>query len=110
MSNMRLGDHATANGGNTGNAKIEVIVPTILRDCTGGHNTVTIEAATLAEALDRLSEAFPLLHVHLYGEGGRLRPHVLIFYNGESTRWLERLDVPIQTGDLLEIVQAVSGG
>jgi hypothetical protein len=42
-------------------AKVEVSVPTILRDCTGGCNPVTIEAATLAEALARLRETYPLL-------------------------------------------------
>jgi molybdopterin synthase sulfur carrier subunit len=91
-------------------SEIEVSIPTILRDCTGGLNPVTIEAATLAEALERLRETYPLLRVHLYDEAGRLRPHVMIFYNEESTRWLERLDVPLQPGDRLEILQAVSGG
>jgi molybdopterin converting factor small subunit len=89
---------------------IEVSVPTILRDCTGGHNQVTIEAATLAEALERLNETYPLLRVHLYDEAEQLRPHVQLFYNQESTRWLERLDVPLRPGDRLEILQAVSGG
>ncbi|HET6314785.1 MAG TPA: MoaD/ThiS family protein [Chloroflexia bacterium] len=95
---------------NTGNIGIEVRVPTLLRDCTGGSSPVTIEAATLAEALERLRETYPLLRIHLYDEAQQLRPHVLIFYNEESTRWLERLDVPLQPGDRLEIIQAVSGG
>jgi len=90
--------------------EIEVTVPTILRDCTGGRNSVTIEATTLAEALQRLREVYPLLRVHLYDEAERLRPHVMIFYNEESTRWLEHLDVPLKPGDRLEILQAVSGG
>jgi molybdopterin converting factor small subunit len=93
-----------------GNIALEVRVPTLLRDCTGGASPVTIEAATLSEALERLRETYPLLRVHLYDEAQQLRPHVLIFYNEESTRWLERLDVPLRPGDRLEIIQAVSGG
>lgn len=89
---------------------IEVSVPTLLRDCTGGRNHFTIEAATLAEALRALRETYPLLRMHLYDEAEQLRTHVLIFYNEESTRWLEQLDVPLQPGDRLEILQAVSGG
>lgn len=89
---------------------IEVHVPTLLRDCTGGRNSVTIKATTLAEALRCLRETYPLLRVHLYDESEQLRPHVLIFYNEESTRWLEHLDVPLRPGDRLEILQAVSGG
>ena len=95
---------------NTGSIGLQVSVPTLLRDCTGGSNPVTIEAATLAEALERLRDTYPLLRIHLYDEAQRLRPHVLIFYNEESTRWLEHLDVPLKPGDRLEIIQAVSGG
>lgn len=94
----------------TSNTSIEVSVPTLLRDCIGGSSRVTIEAATLDEALHRLREAYPLLRIHLYDEAEHLRPHVLIFYNQESTRWLERLDVPLRPGDQLEIIQSVSGG
>ena len=91
-------------------ASIHVRVPTILSDCIGGRNTTDIEAGTLAEALEQLCETYPLLRVHLYDETSQLRPHVLIFYNEESTRWLQHLDVPLQPGDRLEILQAVSGG
>ena len=98
------------NTGNTGNTGIEVNLPTILRDCTGGRNPITIEAATLAEALQRLRETYPLLRAHLYDEADRLRPHVVIFYNKESTRWLDNLEVPLRPGDRLDILQAVSGG
>ena len=103
----------TSTGARTGiqtEVDVEVSVPTILRDCTGGHNTVTVRAATLAGALERLWETYPLLRVHLYGEDGRLRPHVLIFYNEDCTRWLKDLDLPLQRGDRVEILQAVSGG
>ncbi|HST05459.1 MAG TPA: MoaD/ThiS family protein [Chloroflexia bacterium] len=93
-----------------GNTGIEVNLPTILRDCVGGNTQVTIEAGTLDEALQRLCTTYPLLRIHLYDETAQLRPHVLIFYNEESTRWLERLDIPLQPGDRLEILQAVSGG
>jgi molybdopterin converting factor small subunit len=96
--------------GSSGHVPIEVTLPTILRDCTGGRNPVTVEAATLAQALARLREVYPLLRVHLYDETGQLRPHVLIFYNQESTRWLDNLDIPLRPGDRLEILQAVSGG
>lgn len=89
---------------------IEVNIPTILRHCTGGRSPVTIEAATLAEALQHLCATYTQLRVHLYDEAERLRPHVVIFYNKESIRWLERLDIPLKPGDRLDILQAVSGG
>jgi len=67
-------------------------------------------AVTLEDALQRMREEYPLLRVHLYDEEEKLRPHVLLFYNGESIRWLDRLDLPLRLGDRLEILQAVSGG
>jgi len=89
---------------------LEVTVPALLEDCTQGQTTFTIEGTTLQEALDHLLETYPLLRRHLYEETGRVRPHVLLFYNEASISQLECLDVPIQPGDRLQIVQAVSGG
>jgi molybdopterin converting factor small subunit len=96
--------------GKSAGAGLDVSVPTILRDCVGGNHTVSIGATTLAEALQRLRDTYPLLRIHLYDESEQLRPHVLLFYNGESTRWLDTLDLPLRPGDRLEILQAVSGG
>jgi hypothetical protein len=67
-------------------------------------------AETLEEALNLLTDTHPLVRIHLYEESGRLRQHVRIFYNGDSIAWLERLDVAIQPGDRLDVLQAVSGG
>jgi molybdopterin synthase sulfur carrier subunit len=89
---------------------IEVTVPALLADCTGGRTRVRLQAATLAEAIRRLPEAYPLLRVHLYEESGRLRRHVLLFYNDENTAWLPTLDLPLHPGDCLHVLQAVSGG
>jgi hypothetical protein len=43
-------------------------------------------------------------------KGCRLRRHVLCFHNQENTRWFESLDRPVATGDVIMIIQAVSGG
>jgi len=89
---------------------LEVTVPTLLENCTQGQTAFTIQGATLQEALDHLLETYPLLRRRLYEETGRLRPHVLLFFNDASIARLECLDLPIQPGDRLQIVQAVSGG
>jgi adenylyltransferase/sulfurtransferase len=86
---------------------IEVRVPALLRDCTNQKTRFSLEAATLAEALARLVQDYPLLRRHLYDEAGQQRQHVLIFYNDGNIKWLERLDVPLQPGDPLIVVQAV---
>ena len=90
--------------------EVEVRVPALLREFTGGQRRFTLRAATLAEAIAALTQVYPLLRVHLYTERGDLRQHVLMFYNDDNIKWLERLDIPLRPGDRLSVVQAVSGG
>ncbi len=89
---------------------IEVSVPSMLRECTGGVTLFHLEAETLQEALERLLDEHPLLRLHLYDERGVQRPHVLLYYNDDNIKWLDSLEVPITTGDRLTVLQAVSGG
>jgi molybdopterin converting factor small subunit len=53
---------------------------------------------------------YPVLNVHLFDESGELRPHVNLFRNETNTRWLSSMEVPVQSGDALTVMQAVSGG
>jgi adenylyltransferase/sulfurtransferase len=89
---------------------IEVRVPALLRGCTNEKTRFSLEAVTLADALTRLVQEYPLLRRHIYDDAGHLRQHVLIFYNDDNIKWLDHLDVPLQAGDRLSVVQAVSGG
>jgi sulfur-carrier protein len=91
-------------------AAVEVNVPSLLRDCVGGRGRLTVEGETLRDALEQLFAAYPLLRHHLFLENGRLRQHVLIFYNGENIALLEALDPSLRPGDRIDIVQNVSGG
>ncbi|MBW5446018.1 MoaD/ThiS family protein [Cohnella sp. CFH 77786] len=90
--------------------QLEVSVPLLISDCTRGRTRFPLEAGTLAEALRLLVETYPLLRVHLYNEQGNVREHVLLYYNDDNIAWLDDLDIPIQPGDKLRVLQAVSGG
>ncbi len=90
--------------------EITVSVPTLLRDSVGGQADFQLSATTLAEALVQLRVRYPLLLVHVWDEDARLRPHVLIFYNGESIQWLDPTAIVLEPRDHLQILQAVSGG
>lgn len=85
-------------------------LPGLLTACTGGQKAVTIEAETVSGAIEALLIAYPLLEVHLYEEGGALRPHVMFLYNDQSIKWLPDLDIPLQPGDRMTVLQLVSGG
>lgn len=90
-------------------ARVTVEVPTLLAPLVGGDRRAPLEAETLAHALDLL-RAHPSLGRHVFDEAGGVRQHVLVFHNDTSTRWLPTLDVPLRDGDVLVIMQAVSGG
>ena len=89
---------------------IQIAIPSMLADCTGGRTRVSIEAETVGTALTQMREQFPLLRVHVFDESDRPRPHVLIFYNDQSIALVDALEMPVKQGDRLTIVQAVSGG
>lgn len=89
---------------------VEVSVPSMLKECTGGVTLFHLDAETLAEAVHRLVEEYPLLRLHLYDETGAQRPHVLLYYNDENIKWLATLNFPLKHGDRLTVLQAVSGG
>jgi adenylyltransferase/sulfurtransferase len=89
--------------------EIEVTLPGLLRESAEGY-PLRIAGATLAEALHDLLVRYPRLRVHLYDEQGKLRPHVLLYYNEDNVAWLDSLDTPLRAGDTVHILQAVSGG
>jgi adenylyltransferase/sulfurtransferase len=90
--------------------EIEVRVPGLLREFTEGQRRFALQADTLDGAIQGLTAKYPHLRVHLYTEKGELRQHVLLFYNDDNIKWLDRLDIPLKPGDRLSVVQAVSGG
>ncbi len=90
-------------------ATLTVELPSLLASVMGAR-TVPIEGDTVAGALDAIRAAHPELARHLFDESGGFRQHVLCFHNGTNTRWLDPSEVTTSDGDVLTIVQAVSGG
>jgi molybdopterin converting factor small subunit len=85
-------------------------LPSLLRSVLGDRGEIAVASDTLQGALEDAYRQVPGLRVHLCDESGRFRPHVLCFHNEVNTRWLDSLQVPLQDGDRILILQAVSGG
>jgi molybdopterin converting factor small subunit len=91
--------------------EVTVQLPGLLETCTGGKNPVTVEADTLADTLERLFAAYPLLRPHILDDRGSQRQHVLILFNDQNYRWFEDpAAMPVEAGAQLTILQLVSGG
>lgn len=86
---------------------MRVRIPTPLRSYTGGAATVAADGATVDAVLRNLDTSFPGLRFRVVDEQGRLRKHMKVFVNDESTR---DLSLALTDSDELTLMQALSGG
>jgi adenylyltransferase/sulfurtransferase len=90
---------------------MNINVPTPLRGYTGGQPTVSVPGATVGEALEQLTGAYPELRQHLYTGEGKLRSFVNIYLNDDDIRYLpERDSTPTSDSDELTIIPSIAGG
>jgi molybdopterin converting factor small subunit len=87
-----------------------IYIPTALRPYADNQAQLTVEAATVREAVERLTEAFPKLRQHLFKEDGQLRSFVNLYLGDEDVRHLQGLDTPLTPDSELTIVPSVAGG
>ena len=88
---------------------IEVRIPTILRQYTGGEKAVTGSGDTLADLLTDLDARHPGLRERLIKDGS-LHRFVNVYVNDEDVRFLGSLDTKLSDGDNVTILPAVAGG
>ena len=69
-----------------------------------------VQASTVAEALEALEAIAPGIGFYLRDELGRVRLHVNVFVNTERIRDRRTQSDPLQPGDTVWIIQALSGG
>jgi MoaD family protein len=88
---------------------VEVRIPTILRQYTGGAKTVEGSGTTLDELISDLEQRHPGLRDRLVDEG-QLRRFVNVYLNDEDVRFLGGLATGLGDGDDVTILPAVAGG
>jgi adenylyltransferase/sulfurtransferase len=88
-----------------------IYIPTPLRVFAGGKDTVEVEAPTVAEALEALTEAHAELRKHLFTPEGKLRAFVNLYLNDEDVRYLPAKEATAVTAsDTLSIIPSIAGG
>lgn len=93
----------------TATATTSIRIPSALRSATGGQARVTVEGATVADALDNLEREYPALKGRLRDDNGAITRFINLFVGGEDVRLLDGLATPLD-GAELSIVPAVAGG
>ena len=89
---------------------INVRIPSVLRNLTGGKETIEVTAATVDEALAAIEAVHPGIKARLCDETGKLRRFVNVFVGEEDIRFLEGQKSALKSGDLVDIVPAIAGG
>lgn len=89
---------------------VKVIIPTPLRVYAGKQDSASVSAATVGEALGRLTAEFNGLRKHLFTEDGKLRSFVNVYLNDEDIRYLAKENTPTKEGDTISIVPSIAGG
>jgi sulfur-carrier protein len=89
---------------------VDVRLPTVLRSQTGGQSTVSVDASTIGEVLQRLVTEYPGMAGQLLNDDGSLHRFVNVYVNDDDVRYLSLLDTPVKDGDEISILPAVAGG
>jgi sulfur-carrier protein len=90
---------------------MNIHIPTPLRAFTGGEQTVSVPGATVGDALEQLTGAYPELKQHLFTGEGKLRSFVNIYLNDDDIRYLpEKESTPAKESDELTIIPSIAGG
>ncbi len=72
----------------------------------GTQRSTDVEAATVAEAIDRLDEQTPGIRNRLVDGGPMIRQHINVYVDHEPAS----LDTPVRPDSTIHVIPAVSGG
>jgi adenylyltransferase/sulfurtransferase len=88
-----------------------IFIPTPLRPYAAGHDAVEIDAPTVADALEALTQTHPDLRKHLFTPEGKVRAFVNLYLNDEDVRYLPAKEAtPVTAADTLSIIPSIAGG
>jgi sulfur-carrier protein len=89
---------------------VEVKLPTILRQHTGGEATISGEGGTVRQVLEDLDGRYPGLIARIVTDEGGIHRFVNLYLNEEDVRYLGSLETEVREGDTISILPAVAGG
>jgi molybdopterin converting factor small subunit len=89
---------------------VSIHLASMLRAESGGEADVELTAATVREALDQLEQTRPAVYRCVCDETGAVRPHIHLFVNSTLVLVPGGFDMALDSGDVLSIMTAVSGG
>lgn len=89
---------------------ITIQIPRELRALCDGSQTIALTASSVCGVLVELERRHPAIHRNICDETGRLRRHINLFVNSSLMRERQGLETVLESGDVITILPAVSGG
>ena len=89
---------------------VSVKIPTPLRTLTDGQAEVSVEAATVEEALHKLHAEFGGFGEKVLDKDGQLRRFINVYVNEDNIKDRDDLATAIQPGDTISILPSIAGG
>ena len=87
-----------------------ISLPTPLRPYADKNAEVPVNGSTVGELLGALTQQYPKLQQHLFGDDGKLRSFVNVYLNDEDIRYLQKTETPVNDTDLISIIPSIAGG
>jgi sulfur-carrier protein len=69
-----------------------------------------MSASSVKDLLKKMDEVRPYFSAYILEDNGAIRKHVNIFINGEVVRDKSHVEIPLEAGTQVHIMQALSGG
>ena len=90
--------------------KTTFAIPRVLQQYTAGKSELQLAGNTVAALLREIEDHCPALYPCICDETGALRRHLNLFLNDQLLDAQSELDTRLQSGDVVSLFQAVSGG
>jgi molybdopterin converting factor small subunit len=88
-----------------------IYIPTPLRPFAAGKDAVEVNAATISDALNELTQAYPELRKQLFSSEGKVRAFVNLYLNDDDVRYLPAKEATtVSPTDTLSIIPSIAGG
>jgi molybdopterin converting factor small subunit len=91
---------------------VQVLLPGVLAALAGGEKHVSVEPSgdTLADLLDALGAAHPMLARRIRDETGQVRRFVNVYVDGDDVRFEGGLATKVRDGAEVQVLPSVAGG
>jgi len=91
---------------------VRIVLASYLAEFAADERSIELPARpeTVRAALESLGKIHPGVHARILNEQGQLRPHVNVFVEEESIRFLDGLSTRLPAECEISILPAVSGG